>query len=124
MHSSSLGETDPELSLGSYGRRTLPTSSFYNDIMADKFSAYPKTTLLHAYPACVDALGTEMPAVIRWAVRGAGVRALKGGLRRVHGVGSDESEHEGGFRLLDEYGSRGEDHSLHGEARTLCLTTS
>ena len=60
MHSPFAGyRTDPELSLGSYGlKNAADASSFYNDIMADKFSeAYPETTFLHAPRVRVDALG-------------------------------------------------------------------
>ena len=123
MHSPFAGyRTDPELSLGSYGlKNAADAGGFYNDIMADKFSeAYPETTFLHARPGLVSTRwGTEMPAVIRWAVRALQVfMRSKEDCAEYMVSGLTNPEHKGGFRLLDEYGAAAAKiTSLHGEAR-------
>ena len=101
-------ETDPELSLGSYSiKNAADSAGFYNDIMADKFSdVNPDITYMHAAPGFVSTRwGTEMPAVIRWAVRGLQVFGRsKEDCAEYMVSGLTNPEHKGGFKLLDQYG--------------------
>ena len=73
VHSSYEGyRSDVELSKGGYSMNNAANSAgFYNDILADKLAErHPTITHLHAAPGNIATRwGTEMPVVIRWAVR-------------------------------------------------------
>ncbi len=123
VHSPYAGyKSDPELSLGAYSiKNAADSAGFYNDICAEKFSqAYPKTSFFHACPGFVATRwGTEMPTVIRWAVRAMQVFGRSEEDCAEYLVsGLTNPEHKGGFRLLDQYGqATGKITSLHEEAK-------
>lgn len=123
VHSPYAGyRTDPELSLGNYGiKNAADSAGFYNDVCADKFSqAFSKTSFFHAAPGFVSTRwGTEMPTVIRWAVRAMQVFGRSEQDCAEYMVsGLTNPEHKGGFRLLDQFGqATAKVTALHEEAK-------
>lgn len=115
-------ESDPELSLGSYGiKNAADAAGFYNDILADKFSEkHPKITCMHAAPGFISTRwGTEMPSFVRWAVRALQVFGRsKEDCAEYMVSGLTNPDHKGGFRLLDQYGAAtAKVTSLHDQAK-------
>ena len=100
--------TDPELKGGAYGLKSSADSAgFYNDIIVDSLSRENEdVTFMHAAPGFVKTRwGTEMPAVVRFLVRGLqtlGRSQEACAEYMVHGLTAPE--HKGGFQLLDQFG--------------------
>lgn len=123
VHSAySAYKSDPELSLGGYGiKNAADAAGFYNDILADKFSEEnPKVAFMHAAPGFVSTRwGTEMPSVIRWAVRALQVFGRsKEDCAEYMVSGLTNPDYKGGFHLLDQYGAAtAKVTSLHEEAK-------
>ena len=94
-----------------YGiKAAADTAGFYNDIMLDSMARIaPEVTFAHAAPGFVNTnWGTEMPTLIRWAVRAMqplGRSKADCGEYMVRGMLA--SCGKGGFHLLDQYGRTG-----------------
>ena len=100
---------DPELKRGYGIKAAADTAGFYNDIMVDSLArAAPEVTFAHAAPGFVNTnWGTEMPTLVRWAVRclqPLGRSAADCGEYMVRGL---TQATRGGFHLLDQYGLAG-----------------
>jgi len=98
---------DPELKHGYGIKAAADTAGFYNDIMVDSLAqAAPEVTFAHAAPGFVNTnWGTEMPTLIRWAVRclqPLGRSAADCGEYMVRGL--MQATRGAGFHLLDQYG--------------------
>jgi len=103
-------KSDPELSLGAYSiKNVADAAGFYNDIMVDSLSREePSITFMHSAPGFIATnWGTEMPAPIRWCVRG--MQAIGGRSEADCGefmtAGLVNPAHQGGFVLFDQYGA-------------------
>ena len=101
---------DPELKTRYGIKAAADTAGFYNDIMLDSMARIaPEVTFAHAAPGFVNTnWGTEMPTLIRWAVRAMqplGRSKADCGEYMVRGMLA--SCGKGGFHLLDQYGRTG-----------------
>ena len=64
--------SDPELQQSYSIKNAADASGFYTDLYLDALaSEFPKVSFMHAAPGFVNTnWGTEMPTVLRWAIRG------------------------------------------------------
>jgi hypothetical protein len=114
-------KTDPELKLSYSIKNAADAAGFYNDLTLDTFSRQEENkgiTFIHAAPGFVKTnWGTEMPFVLRMAIRGLQVFG-----RSVASCAEYMSlpllkPSDGGFQVVGQYGSAANVTSLHDEAR-------